>query len=105
MEISEVREKLQEMMGKMDCPIEELAHELRWYAEKNENPFGKIKSVSQYGGEGKGETWYHIYLLEDHNTYIKFDGHYQSYSGMEMYDGLDGVTVVKPKQKTITVYE
>lgn len=66
---------------------------------------GTIEVVDKYGGEGKGEDWWKIYYFSDHNIYIKIKGYYQSYLGIEFYDGWDSCSEVTPKEKTITVYE
>lgn len=63
------------------------------------------QEVDQYGGEGQGDTWYSIKYFPDHDVYIQVNGWYQSYNGTEFYDGWGCCKEVKPKQKTITVYE
>jgi len=63
------------------------------------------KEVDQYGGEGKGDTWWSIKYFPDHDVYLRVYGYYQSYNGTEFYDGWGCVSEVKPQQKTITVYE
>lgn len=65
---------------------------------------GKIEEVEQYGGEGQGDTWYSVKYFPDHDVYLKVNGWYQSYSGTD-FNGWEDVDVVKPQQKTITVYE
>jgi hypothetical protein len=64
---------------------------------------GEMKEVSHYGGEGEGETWYSVKYFKDHDVYIRIDGYYQSYDGTTFDEGY-GVEV-RPKEKTITVYE
>lgn len=64
---------------------------------------GKIVEIDQYGGEDQGSTWYSIKHFVDHDVYIRTDGYYQSYNGTEFYQGFG--REVKPKQKTVTVYE
>lgn len=64
---------------------------------------GGIVEIQQYGGEGKGESWYSVKHFIDHNIYIRTDGYYTSYSGTEFYDGYG--REVFPVSKTITVYE
>ena len=66
---------------------------------------GEYKQIEQYGGEGEGETWYVVYHFVEHDVYIRVDGFYQSYNGTEFYDGWDCCREVRPKEKTITVYE
>jgi len=66
---------------------------------------GKFREVDQYGGEGQGEDWWTVHYFEDHDIYIRVDGFYQSYNGTEFYDGWDCCKEVRPKEKTITIYE
>jgi hypothetical protein len=71
--------------------------------EKVISTVGPCPVVDQKGGEGKGESWYIIRHFTDHNVFIRLNGYYSSYSGVD-FDGYDYVEV-KPKVKTITVYE
>ena len=64
---------------------------------------GEIKVVDEYGGEGQGETWFCVFHFKDHDVYIRVNGFYSSYCGVEFYDGYGHE--VKPIEKTITVYE
>lgn len=41
--------------------------------------------------------------FKDHDVYIKTEGHYQSYDGTSWENGYG--SEVRPKEKTITVYE
>ena len=71
------------------------------------NPFpglGKWKEVDSYGGEGQGETWWTVIHFKEIDTYIKINGFYTSYDGTQ-FDGWGELSVVQPRQKTITVYE
>ncbi|HEX5186847.1 MAG TPA: hypothetical protein VFV86_08150 [Nitrososphaeraceae archaeon] len=61
--------------------------------------------IDEYGGEGKGEEWYSVKWFPEHDIYIKVEGFYQSYHGTEFYEGWDCCSNVKPKTRTITVYE
>jgi hypothetical protein len=67
--------------------------------------FGEIVMVDRYGGEGGGDTWYVVHHFVDHDVYIITEGFYQSYNGVEFYDGWGCCREVRPKEKTITVYE
>lgn len=64
---------------------------------------GKVVEIDQYGGEGQGDHWYSVKHFVDHDVYIKITGHYSSYHGTDFYDGYG--KEVKPKEKTITVFE
>lgn len=70
------------------------------------NPvLGIVKEVAGYGGEGEGEDWWKVYYFKDHHVYIKVDGWYQSYNGVEFYNGWNCCSEVSPKEKKIIVYE
>ena len=73
--------------------------------DSEELGLGEIKQVDQYGGEGQGDEWYVIYQFADHNVYLKVEGYYQSYNGVEFYEGWDDCFEVTPQEKTITVFE
>lgn len=64
---------------------------------------GEWEEVEQVGGEGEGDIWYSVKYFKDHDVYIKTTGFYSSYEGTEFYDGYG--EEVRPKEKTITVYE
>lgn len=68
----------------------------------NKLGLGEVEEADSYGGEGKGETWYSVKYFKDHDVYIRIDGFYSSYNGTDFYDGYG--REVKPKEKTITVY-
>lgn len=70
-----------------------------------ENNIPSWTEVDSYGGEGQGDTWYSIKYFQEYDLYIRVDGWYQSHYGVEFYDGWDSCKEVKPKKKTITVYE
>ena len=63
------------------------------------------KEVEQYGGEDQGSTWYSVKYFPDHDVYIRVDGYYSSYNGTDFNGWDDDCKEVRPKQKTITVYE
>lgn len=68
----------------------------------NELGLGEVVSVHQRGGEGQGTKWYQVWYFKDHDVYLRIDGHYTSYNGVDFYDGF-GYQVF-PKEKTITIY-
>lgn len=76
------------------------------YEEFNENELGlgKIVNVDVYGGEGKGDTWYRVFHFVDHDVYLKVNGWYSSYEGVDLSGEWNCVKEVKPTEKTITVY-
>jgi hypothetical protein len=71
--------------------------------EKFFDTFGRVVEVEQKGGQGEGEEWYSVIHFEDHDVYIRIDGYYSSYGGTD-FDSAE-FNEVRPKEKTITVYE
>ena len=71
--------------------------------DEEELGLGKIEEVDSYGGEGQGERWWTTKYFVDHDVYIKTRGYYSSYNGTDFDYGIG--EVVKPVQKTITVFE
>lgn len=59
-------------------------------------------SVDSYGGEGEGDTFYHVWQFDKdgETVFWKFDGWYASYSGAEYQNNFQ----VEPKQVTKTEY-
>ena len=72
---------------------------------KIHDELGPVTEVEQVGGEDEGTTWYAVWYFENHDVYIRVDGYYSSYEGTDFYDGWDCCSNVRPKEKTITVYE
>lgn len=66
---------------------------------------GEIEKVASYGGEDMGSTYYSVKYFKDHDVYLRVDGWYQSHYGVDFDDWDDAVKEVKPKEKTVTVYE
>ena len=64
---------------------------------------GEVEEVAQYGGEDMGTTWYSVKYFKNHDVYIRIDGHYTSYNGVDFYEGY-GREVVE-KEKTVVVWE
>lgn len=62
-----------------------------------------IKHQDNYGGEGKGEEYWSVYKFTDgtNETYVNFDGWYQSYNGSEFTKWF----FVNPVVKSVTFYE
>lgn len=63
---------------------------------------GEVEEVDQYGGSGKGDTWYSVKHFKDHDVYIRIDGYYSSYNGTDFEEGYG--REVRPKEKVITVF-
>ena len=70
---------------------------------RDELDLGLIEDVDSYGGESQGERWWVTRHFVDHDVYIKTRGFYSSYNGVDFDYGIG--EVVKPVQKTITVFE
>lgn len=109
---SHVTDFAYEDWGNIPDDFEPLGGELDWKirTRRQENYFkhiglGEMNVVASYGGEGKGEDWWKVFHFVDHDVYIRIDGYYQSYDGVNFYDGWDCCKEVKPVEKTITVYE
>ena len=66
---------------------------------------GNVEFVDRYGGEGCGSEYWAIHYFKDHDVYLKVEGWYQSHYGVDYDSFEDCVTEVKPKTKTVTVYE
>lgn len=64
---------------------------------------GRVELVDSYGGEGQGETWYAVWHFVNHDVYIRIDGHYTSYNGVDFYQGYG--REVRPVEKVVTVFE
>lgn len=94
MTFGEIIEKTKEL----NLTKEDIAH-----GDFDEYIFGRVKEVYAKGGEGKGEHWERVYHFIDHNVYLSMTGYYTSYDGVDC-DNYEPVEV-KPKEKTITVYE
>jgi hypothetical protein len=69
---------------------------------------GRIKVVEQKGGynelqEGAtGMDWYIVRHFVDHDVYIRVDGHYTSYEGLDI--SRSKYKEVKPKERVIIEY-
>lgn len=68
-----------------------------------DNQLITVKQVDSYGGEDMGSDYWSVYSFTKDNEeiFVKFYGWYASHVGSEYR----GYSFVKPKQKTITVYE
>lgn len=64
---------------------------------------GTVECVDEYGGEGQGDDYWRVWKFVDHNVFIKIDGRYSSYDGVDFYDS--EVTEVQPVTKQVIVYE
>lgn len=84
---------------KANMSISEFAHE---DYDSEELGLGKVEEVDQYGGEGQGNTWYSVKHFVDYDVYIKTEGYYSSYDGVDFEYGYG--TEVRPVEKTIIVY-
>ena len=76
-----------------------------YHSEELTKILGESDEVEQYGGEGKGETWYSVKYFKDHDVYIRVDGWYSSYNGTDFWDGWDCCKEVRPTQRMVTFYE
>lgn len=59
--------------------------------------------VEDFGGEGKGDTVRIVVHFKEGDLYVKAEGYYASYDGSDWSSS--EWEEVRPKEKTITVYE
>ena len=97
MNYKEILEILKEKLNS----VEDLAYD---DFDETELGLGPVEEVYQYGGEGEGERWYSVKHFQDHDVYIRIDAYYSSYEGCD-FQGWESCEEVRPKEKTITVYE
>lgn len=71
------------------------------YSNEQVEGLGKFKLVAERGGEDEGSEWWHVFYFEDHDTFIKIEGYYSSYNGVDNLRAFE----VKPKEVMITVYQ
>ena len=94
-EHDELREKY------VALPYEHTLKSTEWL---NSLGIGPIEEIDSYGGEGKGETWWVVLFVPNHNVYIKVDGYYTSYDGTSFDSWEENCSQVEPKEVTITQY-
>lgn len=75
------------------------------YGDFDDDLAGPSKEVDSTGGIDRGSHWTRTYHFTDHDVYLKVTGYYQSHCGTDFDEGWDCVKEVKPKEKTITIYE
>lgn len=100
MTAEQIVDYLQEHIGD-PSDFESYGESIAYYLPDEGSELGKIKTVDHYGGEGQGENLYTVWHFVDHDVYIKAEGYYQSYDGGYYTSGW---LIVRPEQKTITVY-
>lgn len=92
MTATEIIEKLKEFSGR------DFAYEF-----DNREGFGKAEIVHEEGDtEGGGDYSCVVRYFEEHDVYIQVTGFYSSYEGTDWDNDFQEV---KPKEKTITVFE
>lgn len=101
----EIIKRLKEYWDKKGYSISDFAFISSLGQDTDDIGVGMMEEVYQYGGEGQGERWESVKYFRDHDVYLKIRGFYQSYSGTDFPEEWDGVFEVRPKEKTITVYE
>ena len=62
------------------------------FGHRNFNEKFTNTKVDQQGGEGEGEYWYVVRYFSEHDIYIKLEGFYTSYDGVD-FNGDDYVEV------------
>lgn len=91
-------EQIIEILKEHNISIGDFAH-----GDFDDDILGPWKEVDQCGGEGQGDGWYSVKYFKDHDIYVRTDGYYQSYNGVDFYDGYG--KIVSLKTKTVQVYE
>lgn len=65
---------------------------------------GEVELTEEFGGyEGSGEEFYVVYHFKKHDIYIRQDGYYESYEGINIDD--EQPYQVFPRKELTTVYE
>lgn len=106
---SELKEKIINLYGDKDINIDgELLEELIGYTEKRlESNKYIITLEDEYGGEGMGDEYWMVFKVTNKGTnefvFIKFEGVYNSWDGVEWDGGL--TKLVSPVEKVVIVYE
>lgn len=95
----EIIEKFKEIVD-----VEEFAYYTKNDEVTDKAGIGEFDQVAQYGGEGQGDTWWSVKYFKDHDVYLKVVGYYASHNGTD-FEGWESVSIVTPKEKTVTVYE
>jgi hypothetical protein len=101
MTVQEIIDKLKEFYI---TPESIYGEEEPYILESAEYDLGEIETIERIGGyEGSGEHFHIVIYLPKFDIYLRADGEYQSYRGVEFYDNY--WYEVKKQIKTITVYE
>lgn len=63
-----------------------------------------VRKIDGYGGEGQGDSYWYVFEIlnkkTDETKFVKFDGHYDSWNGVN-WGCYDGPCFVKPTKKVI----
>jgi hypothetical protein len=100
MNAEKILERLEEFFGNSEGGISKYAFNNFLDSELG---LGEIKEVEQVGGEGEGDNWWVVKHFVEYDVYIKTNAFYSSYNGTDFYYGFG--EEVKPKEKSIVVYE
>lgn len=73
--------------------------------DSEEIGLGPINEVHSEGGEDEGSHWVSVKHFVDHDIYIAVTGYYQSHHGTDFDNGWGCCSEVRPKNKTVVVYE
>lgn len=107
--MSNLKQTVTEFLNEKQKLAEELMYEGS-YSEGWDNWSGKLpfefKGVDSYGGEGQGTDFWTVIQVrlpgdDSETAFVKLHGWYTSYEGADY----NGWQFVKPRQKTITVYD
>ena len=97
----DIKTKLLSEFGEESDSIKDIISKFieKFYRDNNNDNF--LKLFEHYGGEGQGDIYYDVYHHIPSDTYIKLEGYYSSYNGVEYYDGW---SKVKPVEKVAYDY-
>lgn len=85
--------------------VDNFAHE-DYEKDELSKILGEFNEIEQCGGEGQGDEWYSVKYFEDHDVYIRVDGWYSSYNGVDFSGDWDSCCKeVRPIERMVTFYE
>lgn len=101
MSAEEIYNYLKEQVETGGLGVEDLPS-LKHYDYKD--VLGEVEVVGKGGGADKGSDWFRVLHFKEHDVYLKISGWYQSHCGTEFDDFESAVSIVRPAEKVITVF-
>jgi len=87
-------------------PVEKISN-----SDKHKNlktVLGNWKEIHVSGGSDRGSNWVSVFYFENHDVYIRVNGYYSSYEGVEFNDtswDTKEIKEVRPKEVIKVIYE